>query len=50
MPRHEAEQIVRSPDFQGFFDSSSRIIERALGQEFNLMEEFFAEDDEKKDN
>ena len=41
---------MKNPDFKGFFDTSSRIIERALGQEFNLMENFFAEEDEGKDN
>ena len=49
LPKHEAETIIRTPDFQGFFENSSRIIERALGQEFNLMEDFFAEEDEKTD-
>lgn len=49
LPKAEAEQIIRSPDFQGFFENSSRLIERALGQEFNLMEEFFVDEDESKD-
>lgn len=50
LPKHEAEQIIKTPDFQGFFSNSSRLIERALGQEFNLMDEFFTEEDENKDN
>lgn len=50
VPKHEAEQIMKQTDFVGFFDNSSRMIERALGQEFNLMDEFFAEEDEGKDN
>ena len=49
MPKAEAEVVIKTPDFQGFFENSSRLIERALGQEFNLMEEFFAEEDENKD-
>lgn len=50
MSKQEAEHIIKTPDFQGFFQNSSRLIERALGQEFNLMDEFFAEEDENKDN
>ena len=50
MTKQEAEQVIKTPDFQGFFENSSRLIERALGQEFNLMDEFFAEEDENKDN
>ena len=50
MPKVEAEEVMRGPEFQGFFDASSRMIERALGQEFNLMEDFFAEEEEGKDN
>lgn len=50
MSKPEAEVIIKSPDFQGFFSNTSRLIERALGQEFNLMDEFFAEEDENKDN
>lgn len=50
MTKPEAEIIIKSPDFQGFFSNTSRLIERALGQEFNLMDEFFAEEDENKDN
>ena len=49
MPKFESEQVMQGPEFQGFFDNSSRLIERALGQEFNLMEEFFAEEEEGKD-
>ena len=50
MPKFEAEQVMQGPEFQAFFDNGSRLIERALGQEFNLMEEFFAEEEEGKDN
>lgn len=50
LSKPEVEAIIKTPDFQGFFDNSSRLIERALGQEFNLMDEFFAEEDENKDN
>ena len=42
----EQEQIIKSPDFQGFFSNTSRLVERALGTEFNLMEDFFAEEEE----
>ena len=47
LPKAEAEQVIKTPDFQSFFDSSARLVERALGQEFNLRAEFFAEEDEK---
>ena len=50
LTKPEIEQIIKTPDFQGFFGTTSRLIERALGQEFNLMEDFFAEEDESKDN
>eukprot|EP00354_Favella_ehrenbergii_P011393 CAMPEP_0170459506 /NCGR_PEP_ID=MMETSP0123-20130129/6168_1 /TAXON_ID=182087 /ORGANISM="Favella ehrenbergii, Strain Fehren 1" /LENGTH=67 /DNA_ID=CAMNT_0010724107 /DNA_START=443 /DNA_END=646 /DNA_ORIENTATION=- len=50
MSKPEAEQVIKTPDFQGFFSNTTRLIERALGQEFNLMDEFFAEEDENKDN
>ena len=49
LSKPEVEQIVKSPDFCTFFDNSSRLVERALGQEFNLIEEFFTEEDENKD-
>ena len=29
--KHEAESIIKTPDFQGFFENSSRLMERALG-------------------
>ena len=44
----EAEAIMKGSDFQNFFENGSRMIERALGQEFNLKEDFFAEEDEGK--
>ena len=50
LPKAEAEQVIKTPDFQSFFDTSARLIERALGQEFNLKAEFFAEEDGKQDN
>ena len=50
MAKIDAEQTIRTPDFQGFFENSSRLIERALGSEFNLMDDFFAESEENKDN
>ena len=41
----EAEQIIRGPEFGRAFESMSRIMERALGSEFNLRGDFFIEDD-----
>lgn len=49
VPKAEAEAIIRTAEFQGFFDKGSRMIERALGQEFDLMESFFVEDEGDKD-
>ena len=31
LSKHEAESIIKTPDFQGFFENSSRLMERALG-------------------
>lgn len=31
MNKHDAEQVIKTPDFQGFFENTSRLIERALG-------------------
>ena len=48
MSKDEAKQIMAGKDFEKFFDNSTRLIERALGQEFNLMDDFFTEDDGDK--
>ena len=48
MPKDEAKSIIAGKDFEKFFDNSTRLIERALGQEFNLMDDFFTEDDGDK--
>ena len=48
MPKDEAKAIIAGKDFEKFFDNSTRLIERALGQEFNLMDDFFTEDDGDK--
>ena len=48
LPKDEAKQIIASKEFEKFFDNSTRLIERALGQEFNIMDDFFAEDDKDK--
>ena len=48
MSKDEAKGVIAGKDFEKFFDNSTRLIERALGQEFNLMDEFFAEDDGEK--
>ena len=50
MSKDEAKSVIAGKDFEKFFDNSTRLIERALGQEFNLMDEFFAEDDGEKGN
>jgi len=50
MPKDEAKAIIATKDFEKFFHNSTRLIERALGQEFNLMDDFFAEDDGDKGN
>ena len=48
MSKEEAKAVIAGKDFEKFFDNSTRLIERALGQEFNLMDEFFNEDDGEK--
>lgn len=50
MPKDEIKQIVASKEFEKFFENSTRLMERALGQEFNIMDDFFAEDDKEKGN
>ena len=50
MPKSEAEQIIRGPEFGRVFESMSRVVERALGSEFNLAGDFFVEDEGNKDN
>ena len=48
MSKEDSKAIIAGKDFEKFFDNSTRLIERALGQEFNLIDEFFAEDDGEK--
>ena len=50
MPKDEIKQIIASKEFEKFFENSTRLMERALGQEFNIMDDFFAEDDKEKGN
>ena len=53
MNREDAKLTMKQKDFGEFFAKSSRLIERALGQEFDLAGNFFEaidetnEDDEK---
>ena len=50
LPKDEIKQIIASKEFEKFFENSTRLMERALGQEFNIMDDFFAEDDKEKGN
>ena len=47
--KDETKQVTESNDFKNFFDSTSRLVERALGQEFKLSKDFFTEDDGEKE-
>eukprot|EP00033_Pygsuia_biforma_P002585 GCRY01002860.1.p1 GENE.GCRY01002860.1~~GCRY01002860.1.p1 ORF type:complete len:602 (+),score=127.77 GCRY01002860.1:214-2019(+) len=41
----ERRQIIESPEFLSFFDSSSKLIERALGHQFDVLVNYGAEND-----
>jgi hypothetical protein len=43
MPPEEVEKIVGTPEFHEFLAHSSRIVERALGQDFDILETFVHE-------
>lgn len=42
--------MTEEKSFQDFFNKGSRMIERALGQEFKLSKDFFVEDEDNNDN
>jgi len=56
MNREDAKLTMKQKDFSEFFSKSSRLIERALGQEFDLEGNFFEqmeetnEDEDKQDS
>ena len=41
--KDEAREVMNTKEFESFLDNSSRFIERALGQEFNIRGDFFVE-------
>jgi len=43
LSKQEAKEIMKTSEFQGFLERSSRFIERALNQEFDLHGNFFEE-------
>lgn len=49
LSKEVAKKTVEEQSFQDFFSKSSRLVERALGQEFKLSKNFFVEDDEEGD-
>ena len=48
--KDEAKEVMKSKDFENFMENTSRLVERALGQEFNLTGNFFFDDDGDKDD
>lgn len=50
LSKAEAKHIIEEPHFVEFFDKTSRLIERALGQEFSLMQDFFKEAEPEADD
>ena len=45
MAKDEAKKVMKSNEFMKFFDESSRLVERALDQEFDLRGNFFQVED-----
>ena len=44
----KAAEIVNSPDFQSFFDRSSRMVERALNQKYDVTINYAEADGEEE--
>ena len=49
MAKEEAIQVIRSKGFENFFDKTSRIMERALNTEFDIVGNFFEEEEGNKE-
>lgn len=49
MAKEQSKQIIEEANFQDFFSKTSRLVERALGQEFKLSKDFFVEDDAEEE-
>jgi len=48
--KEDAKHIMEEKHFQDFFSKTSRLVERALGQEFKLAKEFFVEEESDHDD
>jgi hypothetical protein len=40
--------VTNTKEFANFFENSSRLMERALGQDFDLLGDFFEDNEDKK--
>ena len=49
MDKEEAKDEMKKKNFQDFLGKTSRIIERALDNQFDVIGDFFAEEDEEED-
>lgn len=49
MDKEEAKDEMKKKNFQDFLGKTSRIIERALDNQFDVIGDFFAEEDEEAD-
>lgn len=48
LPPDKASEVINSQDFQTFFDRSSRLIERALNEKYDVAVDYAATDKEEE--
>jgi hypothetical protein len=48
LTKDEAKSVTNTKEFANFFENSSRLMERALGQDFDLLGDFFEDNEDKK--
>ena len=50
MSKEDSKAQMKSKEFDDFFSKTSRILERALDNDFDVMGDFFADEDEDLEN
>lgn len=48
MPDAEAAEVIAAPDFVDFFDKSTRLVERALNQPYDVLVDYAAQADQEE--
>ncbi len=48
MPTEKANDLMNTPDFQSFFDRSTRLIERALNEKYDVTVDYAATEKEEE--